>query len=54
MHIANILVPQMSNGMTRTRTGASVLTDPLKRDRGTVVKLYERGNRQCLHFSSLL
>jgi len=54
MCCANYLALRLPNGMIRARTRNSVLSDSLRHDRPTVVKLYDMGNRQCVHLSSLI
>jgi hypothetical protein len=54
MHIANILASRMKNGMIRAKPRACDVTDRLRHDRATVVKLCDMSNRQRLHLSSLL
>jgi len=54
MQIANYVASRMPNGMVRSRTPASALTDCLIHGRATVVKLCDMGNRQCLHLSILI
>ena len=54
MQIVNYLASRLPSGMIRARTRASALADRLRHGRATVVKLCLMGNRQCLHFSSLI
>jgi len=43
-----------ASGMIRNRTWAYGITDRLRHgSRATVVKLWDMGNRQCLHFRRL-
>jgi len=48
------LVSRMARGMNRARTRDSALTDRLRHDRATVVKMFGMDNWKCLHLSSLL
>ena len=54
MHIANFKGSRMPNGMIRVRTRVSVLTEGWRHGRGTVMKLRDMGDRQCLKLSGLL
>jgi hypothetical protein len=54
MRIANFVTSRMTNKIIRVRTRASALTDCLRHDWTTVVKLCDMGNIKYIRLRSLL